>query len=72
MNFENKIFLRKSFQLKGFDYNAPGAYFVTFCTQKKKINFITHRRAIHESHELQLIPYGVIVDSVMQNIPELR
>ena len=70
MNLENKISSRKSLRLKGFDYNTPGAYFITFCTQKRK-QILSHIvGAIHESPELQLTPYGVIVDSVIQNIPE--
>jgi len=27
---------RKSARMKGFDYRAPGAYFVTVCTQKRR------------------------------------
>ena len=52
-----------------YDYNTPGAYFLTFCTHNRK-HFLSHIvRAIHESPEPQLTICGKIVDAVMQNIP---
>ena len=52
-----------------YDYNTPGAYFLTFCTHNRK-HFLSHIvGAIHESPEPQLTVCGKIVDAVMQNIP---
>jgi len=34
-----EIHHRRSIQLKGFDYSAPGAYFVTVCTQNRECVF---------------------------------
>ena len=53
-----------------FDYNTPGAYFLTFCTHNRKHILSNIVGAIHESPELQLTTCGRIVDAVMQNIPE--
>lgn len=52
-----------------YDYNTPGAYFLTFCTHNRK-HFLSHIvGAIHESPDPQLTTCGKIVESVMQNIP---
>ncbi len=67
---ENKNSVRKSLRLAGYDYNTPGAYFITFCTHNRKHTLSRIVGAIHESPELQLTDYGRIVDSIMQNIPE--
>ena len=53
-----------------FDYNTPGAYFLTFCTHNRKrfLSYIVG--AIHESPEVHLTDCGKIVESVIKNIPE--
>ena len=66
---ENQLPLRKPLRMSHYDYNAPGAYFLTFCTFNRK-HFLSHIvGAIHESPEPQLTTCGKIVDAVMQNIP---
>ena len=66
---ENKLPARKSLRLSHFDYNMPGAYFLTFCTHSRKHFLSRIVGAIHESPEPQLTNCGKIVDAVMQNIP---
>ena len=53
-----------------YDYNTPGAYFLTFCTHDRKHLLSRIVGAIHESPEPQLTNCGRIVDAVIQNIPE--
>ncbi len=54
---------RKNPRAKGFDYNSPGAYFVTVCTEKRKhILSSIIVGAIHESPVVRLTQYGQIVD----------
>ena len=52
-----------------YDYNTPGAYFLTFCTHNRKHFLSRIVGAIHESPKTQLTTCGKIVDAVMQNIP---
>ena len=61
---------RKSMRLDGFDYNTPGAYFITFCTHNRKLLLSDIVGAIHESPGVKLKGFGKITDSVIQNIPE--
>ncbi len=53
-----------------YDYNTPGAYFLTFCTHGRKQFLSRVVGAIHESPETQLTACGKIVETVLQNIPE--
>ena len=66
---ENQLPVRKSLRMSHYDYNTPGAYFLTFCTHNRKHFLSLIVGAIHESPELQLTTCGKIVDTVMQNIP---
>ena len=60
---------RKALRMSHYDYNTPGAYFLTFCTHNRK-NFLSHIvGAIHESPKPHLTTSGKIVESVIQNIP---
>ena len=52
-----------------FDYNTPGAFFLTFCTHNRKPFLSRIVGVIHESPEPQLTACGKIVESVIQNIP---
>ena len=61
--------VRKPLRMFHYDYNTPGAYFLTFCTHNRK-HFLSHIvGAIHESPEPRLTICGKIVDAVIQNIP---
>ena len=67
---EKQLPIRKPLRLGYYDYNMPGAYFVTFCTYNRK-NMLSHIvGAIHESPALKLTKRGEIVDTCIRNIPE--
>ena len=66
---ENQLPVRKPLRMSHYDYNTPGAYFLTFCTHNRKHFLSRIVGAIHESPEPQLTTCGKIVDAVMQNIP---
>ena len=57
-------------RLREFDYNTPGAYFITFCTHNRSNILSRIVGAIQESPVSQLTACGVIVDAVIQSIPE--
>ena len=57
-------------RLREFDYNTPGAYFITFCTDNRSNILSRIVGAIQESPVSQLTACGVIVDAVIQSIPE--
>ena len=67
---ENKLPVRKNLRLREFDYNTPGAYFITFCTHNRSNILSRIVGAIQESPVSQLTTCGVIVDEVIQSIPE--
>ena len=55
---------RRSIRLKGYDYTAPGAYFVTICTQDHVLMF---GQVVED--EMRLNPYGRVVDTYWSRIP---
>jgi len=59
---------RKQLRLQNYDYNTPGAYFITICTHNRKCTLSRIVGAIHESPELELTAYGKIVDSTINSI----
>ena len=87
---DNNLPVRKRLRKLNFDYNTPGAYFITICTYHKKCTLSRIVGAIHESpaekHETvgaihespavnsdfipHLLPYGKIIDEVINHIPE--
>ena len=70
MNMDNQFPSRKPLRMSRFDYNTPGAYFLTFCTHNRK-HILSHIvGSIHESTEPQLTTCGRIVETVIRNIPE--
>ena len=70
ISMDNKLPARKPLRMSHYDYNTPGAYFLTFCTHDRRQTLSHIVGAIHESPEPHLTDCGRIVDSVMQNIPE--
>ena len=66
---ENQLPVRKPLRMSHYDYNTPGAYFLTFCTHNRKHFLSCIVGAIHESPEPQLTACGKILDAVMQNLP---
>ena len=70
MDTEKKLPKRKPLRLREFDYSAPGLYFITICTHRKKATLSRVVGAIHESPEIKLTPYGEIVDRTINALPE--
>lgn len=68
---KNSLPVRKPLRLRNFDYNSPGAYFITFCThnREKTLSRITVG-ALHEAPANELTERGRIVDEVIQTVPE--
>ena len=66
---ESKLPVRKPLRMSHYDYNTPGAYFLTFCTHNRKHFLSRIVGAIHESPDPQLTICGKIVESVIQSIP---
>ena len=66
---ENKLPVRKPLRMTHYDYNTPGAYFLTFCTHNRKHFLSRIVRATAESSESQLTTCGKMVESVMRIIP---
>ena len=67
---ENRLPVRKNLRLREFDYSTPGAYFITFCTHGRRNTLSRIVGTIPESTESRLTACGVIVDAVIQSIPE--
>jgi len=64
MSYDPEIHHRKSIRLRGYDYSAPGRYFVTICAQEKVCLF--GRIA---DGQIRLNDYGRIVESVWKELP---
>ena len=64
-----KLPVRKQIRLKEYDYSAPGAYFVTFCTANRKpILWKNRSRGAYYAPENTLSEIGEIVDDAIDNI----
>ena len=62
--------VRKPNRLPNFDYNTPGAYFITICTKDRKNLFWTDVGAsIARPQNPSLSKYGAIVDASIREIP---
>lgn len=61
---------RKNIRLTTYDYSAPGAYFITVCTQNKENLFWSDVGAvIGRPEDVPLNHTGQIVDQAIENIP---
>jgi REP element-mobilizing transposase RayT len=56
---------RRSIRLKGYDYSQAGAYFITICTWQRECLF-----GEIINGEMQLSPWGEIVNLHWQNLPK--
>ena len=61
---------RKPLRMSHYDYSAPGAYFLTFCTHNRKPFLSRIVGAIHESPQTQLTDCGRIVQEIIENLPD--
>ncbi len=64
MPYDPKIHHRKSIRLRGYDYSAPGRYFVTICVQEKACLF-----GGIVGDQIELNDYGRIVETVWSELP---
>lgn len=64
MSIERNAKWRKEIRVKGFDYSRPGAYFVTFCTVRKR-PFLSK---VSEG-TVQLFPIGKALEESWNEIP---
>ena len=63
--------VRKPNRLPSFDYNTPGAYFITICTKDRKNLFWTGVGAsIARPKNPQLSQWGIVVDETIRQIPK--
>ncbi len=62
---------RKRLRLSGWNYSAPGLYFITVCTQERRC-FLSDIDvgAIHESPAVVLSSAGEIVRQIIESLPE--
>ncbi|MBC7476172.1 MAG: transposase, partial [Candidatus Sericytochromatia bacterium] len=67
MKFNPDIHHRKSIRLKNYDYSQNGAYFITICTNERKMIF---SEIINEHSELN--PLGKIVENEWLMTSEIR
>ena len=67
---DNQLPVRKSLRMSHFDYNTPGAYFLTFCTYNRHHTLSRIVGALPEATNPQLTNCGRIVDAILQNIPD--
>lgn len=59
---------RKANRLKNYDYNTPGAYFITVCTKDRK-NLFWENVGATIGRPFELSEYGKIADTAIKNIP---
>ena len=60
---------RKLTRLKNYDYNTPGAYFITMCTHNKKCLLSNIVGAIHELPENKLTECGKYAEQIIEILP---
>ena len=61
---------RKQIRLKEYDYNTPGAYFITICTKDRKeiLSKINVGTGVLDCPELMLLEYGKIADKYINRL----
>lgn len=63
---------RKHNRLSGYDYSLPNVYFLTACTEQRKNLFWENVGAtIGRPQDLQLSPWGIIVQDSILHIPRV-
>jgi REP element-mobilizing transposase RayT len=64
MPYDPRRHHRRSIRLQGYDYTSPGGYFVTLCVYQRR-----HLFGEVVKGEMQLTPYGRVVDTYWSRIP---
>jgi len=61
---------RKPNRLKEYDYNTPGAYFITICTEKRKevLSNINVGTGVLDCPDLQLYEYGKTANKIIKQL----
>jgi REP element-mobilizing transposase RayT len=62
--YNSEIHLRRSIRLKNYDYNQPGAYFITICVQNRECLF-----GDIQDGTVQLNTFGQIVNQLWCQLP---
>ena len=62
--------IRKSPRLKGYDYNQNGAYFITICTDERRLLLSEVIGTPPTDIKLRFTPYGSIVKQVIEALPQ--
>ena len=64
---------RKTIRLKGFDYNAPGAYFITICTKNNRclLSKLGVGTGVLDGPQLILTKYGNVAEKQIQAMDAL-
>jgi len=60
---------RKALRLQAYDYSAPGAYFITFCTRDRVPVLGTVGKASHRLPQIELTELGKITEAYIHRIP---
>lgn len=63
--YNPQIHHRRSIRLKDYDYDQPGAYFITICSQNRECLFGNIIQ-----NQLQLNQYGQIIEQVWNYLPD--
>ena len=60
---------RKTTRLHGFDYNAPGVYFLTLCTENKRcLLSVIIANGVKSDPSVKLLPYGEIAEKYINQL----
>ncbi len=72
MDNEKELPKRKPTRLKGFDYNATGAYFITLCTDKRRqiLSRIVGGDVLGATKNVELLPCGTVADKCIKQMNE--
>ena len=68
---EKKLPQRKPTRLRDYDYNIPGGYFITICTQEKRqilSRIQVGGDVLDAPNSIKLLPYGEIADKYIKQL----
>ncbi|MBE6560757.1 MAG: hypothetical protein E7662_06500 [Ruminococcaceae bacterium] len=68
----NNLPKRKSIRMKEYDYNSPGAYFITICTENRQqiLSRIVGGDVLDAPKNAELLPHGIIADKYINQLNE--
>ena len=70
MDANNGIRERKPLRLKNFDYSTTGAYFITVCTENRRmiLSNIVGDDVLGVPKNVELLPYGTVADKYLNQL----